>query len=405
MHVLAMVLAGGEGKRLFPLTADRAKPAVPFGGNYRLIDFALSNLVNGGIFKIVVLTQYKSHSLDRHIAQTWRLSAMLNNYVASVPAQMRRGPRWFAGSADAIFQNLNLIYDERPDYILVFGADNIYRMDPRQMLDYHVASGAGLTVAALRVPRAQASAFGVIEPTADGRIAAFREKPTNAVGLPDAPDQVLASMGNYAFTTRTLLNAVSVDASDDSSAHDLGGSIVPHLVEDGDAAVYDFTTNEVPGASDADRGYWRDVGELDAYYDAHMDLISPVPAFNLYNREWPIFSWHQPLPPAKLVADVQPGLAEDSLLSAGVIIAGGTARRSVLGPEVRIERGSLIEGSVLLDGVWVGSGAVVRNAILDKNVRIAPGAKIGVDRAADVARFTVSRNGVAAVGKGQSVDA
>jgi glucose-1-phosphate adenylyltransferase len=405
MHVLAMVLAGGEGKRLFPLTADRAKPAVPFAGNYRLIDFALSNLVNGGFFKIVVLTQYKSHSLDRHIAQTWRLSAMLNNYVASVPAQMRRGPRWFAGSADAIFQNLNLIYDERPDYILVFGADNIYRMDPRQMLDYHIKSGAGLTVAALRVPRAQASAFGVIEPTADGRIAAFREKPADPPGLPDAPDQVLASMGNYVFTTRTLLNAVSVDASDDSSAHDLGGSIVPHLVEDGDAAVYDFTTNEVPGASDADRGYWRDVGELDAYYDAHMDLISPVPAFNLYNREWPIYSWHQPLPPAKLVVDEQPGHAEDSLLSAGVIIAGGTARRSVLGPEVRIERGSLIEGSVLLDGVWVGSGAVVRNAILDKNVRIAPGAKIGVDRASDAARFTVSRNGVAAVGKGQSVDA
>jgi glucose-1-phosphate adenylyltransferase len=405
MHVLAMVLAGGEGKRLFPLTADRAKPAVPFGGNYRLIDFALSNLVNGGFFKIVVLTQYKSHSLDRHIAQTWRLSAMLNNYVASVPAQMRRGPRWFAGSADAIFQNLNLIYDERPDYIMVFGADNIYRMDPRQMLDYHIASRAGLTVAALRVPRAQASAFGVIEPTANGRIAAFREKPTNAVGLPDAPDQVLASMGNYVFTTRTLLNAVSVDASDDSSAHDLGGSIVPHLVEDGDAAVYDFTTNEVPGASDADRGYWRDVGELDAYYDAHMDLISPVPAFNLYNREWPIFSWHQPLPPAKLVVDEQPGHAEDSLLSAGVIIAGGTARRSVLGPQVRVERGSLIEGSILLDGVWVGSGAVVRNAILDKNVRIAPGAQIGVDPAADAARFTVSRNGVSAVGKGQSVDA
>jgi glucose-1-phosphate adenylyltransferase len=405
MHVLAMVLAGGEGKRLFPLTADRAKPAVPFGGNYRLIDFALSNLVNAGFFKIVVLTQYKSHSLDRHIAQTWRLSAMLNNYVASVPAQMRRGPRWFAGSADAIFQNLNLIYDERPDYILVFGADNIYRMDPRQMLDFHIASGAGLTVAALRVPRAQASAFGVIEPTADGRIAAFLEKPADPPGLPDAPDQVLASMGNYVFTTRTLLNAVSVDASDDSSAHDLGGSIVPHLVEDGDAAVYDFTTNEVPGASDADRGYWRDVGELDAYYDAHMDLISPVPAFNLYNREWPIYSWHSPLPPAKLVVDEQPGHAEDSLLSAGVIIAGGTARRSVLGPEVRIERGSLIEGSVLLDGVWVGSGAVVRNAILDKNVRIAPGARIGVDRAADAARFTVSRNGVVAVGKGQSVDA
>jgi glucose-1-phosphate adenylyltransferase len=405
VHVLAMVLAGGEGKRLFPLTADRAKPAVPFGGNYRLIDFALSNLVNGGIFKIVVLTQYKSHSLDRHIAQTWRLSTMLDNYVASVPAQMRRGPRWFAGSADAIFQNLNLIYDERPDYILVFGADNIYRMDPQQLLEHHVASGAGLTVAALRVPRAQASAFGIIDPTPSGRIATFREKPTDAVGLPDAPDQVLASMGNYVFSTRTLVNAVTVDAGDEASAHDLGSSIVPHLVEDGDAAVYDFTTNEVPGASPADSGYWRDVGELDAYYDAHMDLISPVPAFNLYNREWPIHSWHQPLPPAKIVVDDRPGQALDSLLSAGVIVAGGTVRTSVLGPEVRIERGSLVEGSVLLDGVWVGSGAVVRRAILDKNVHIAPGAQVGVDRGADAARFTVSRNGVAVIGKGQFVEA
>src|ERR687884_381569 len=203
MHVLAMVLAGGEGKRLMPLTADRAKPAVPFGGTYRLVDFVLSNIVNADFFKIVVLTQYKSHSLDRHIAQTWRLSALLNNYVASVPAQMRRGPRWFAGSADAIFQNLNLVYDESPDYILVFGADHIYRMDPQQMVAHHIKIGAGLTVAAVRAPRAESSAFGVIEPGEGGRIAAFREKPPDAAGLPDAPDQVLASMGNYVFTART----------------------------------------------------------------------------------------------------------------------------------------------------------------------------------------------------------
>ena len=403
MRVLAIVLAGGEGKRLAPLTADRAKPAVPFGGTYRLVDFVLSNLVNASFFKIVVLTQYKSHSLDRHIAQTWRLSTMLQNYVATVPAQMRRGPRWFAGSADAVFQNLNLVYDERPDYILVFGADHIYRMDPRQILDHHIASGADLTVAGVRAPLEAASSFGVIEPGPNGRIGAFREKPLDAVGLEDAEDQVLASMGNYVFTARALVDAVTSDAADETSSHDLGGSIVPAMVKRGVASYYDFMQNEVPGAVEADRGYWRDVGELDAYYDAHLDLINPVPKFNLYNLDWPIYTWQRPLPPAKFVVDERPGQAFDSLVSAGVIVSGGTVHRSVLSPEVRIEQGATVEGAILLDRVRVGRGAIVRNAILDKGVQIEDGALIGVNPEADRARFSVSPNGIVVIGKNQRV--
>jgi glucose-1-phosphate adenylyltransferase len=407
--VFGIVLAGGEGKRLAPLTADRAKPAVPFGGNYRLIDFALSNLVNAGYLQIVVLTQYKSHSLDRHISTTWRLSPLLGNYVAPVPAQMRRGPRWFLGSADAIYQNLNLLYDERPDIVAVFGADHIYRMDPRQMVDQHIESGAAVTVAALRAPLAEADQFGVIETAADGqRIAAFREKPPDAVGLPDAPDQVFASMGNYVFSAEALIDAVTRDAEDETSKHDMGGSIVPALVDRGEAHVYDFSRNEVPGASEVERGYWRDVGTLDAFYDAHMDLISVEPEFNLYNREWPILTWPDPLPPAKFVFDEDDGrrgTALDSMVCAGVVISGATVRRSVLSPGAHLHSYAEVEDSVLMQGVDVGQRAVVRRAIVDKNVRIAPGAEVGVDPAADRERFTISAGGVVVIPKGATVAA
>jgi glucose-1-phosphate adenylyltransferase len=409
MNVFGIVLAGGEGKRLAPLTADRAKPAVPFGGNYRLIDFALSNLVNAGFRRIVVLTQYKSHSLDRHIAQTWHLSALLGNYVTPVPAQMRRGPYWFSGSADAIYQNLNLLHDEKPDYVAVFGADHIYRMDPQQMLDQHIETGAAVTVAALRAPLSQADQFGVVEAAPDGHtITAFREKPKDAVGLPDAPDQVFASMGNYLFTCDALIEAVTSDADASASSHDMGGNIVPMLVESGAAHVYDFSKNHVPGESERDHGYWRDVGTLDAFYDAHMDLVSVDPVFNLYNMEWPILTWQEPLPPAKFVfdEDARRGHAIDSMVCAGVVISGAVARMSVLSPGVHLHSFAEVEASVLMQDVDVGRDAVVRRAILDKNVRVEPGAQVGVDHDLDRERgFAISEGGVTVVGKGAVVTA
>jgi len=407
-NVFGIVLAGGEGKRLMPLTADRAKPAVPFGGHYRLVDFALSNLVNAGFLRIVVLTQYKSHSLDRHITTVWRLSPLLGNYVTPVPAQQRMGPYWYAGSADAIYQSLNLISDERPDYVCVFGADHIYRIDPEQMVARHIEWGGGVTVAGIRAPLAEASQLGVIEPAADGHtISAFREKPTDAVGLPDAPDQVYASMGIYVFNTKTLVDAVTEDAADKRSRHDLGGNIVPMLTARGEAHVYDFLANDVPGVAEDERGYWRDVGTLDAYFDAHMDLVSTVPAFNLYNRSWPIHTWHDPLPPAKFVVEEEgrTGHAVSSMICAGVIVSGGRVRRSVLSPGVRVHSYAQVERSVLLNDVEIGRNAVIRNAILDKGVRVAPGAEIGVDLERDRERFTVSDAGVVVIGKNATVDA
>ncbi|AOZ72800.1 glucose-1-phosphate adenylyltransferase [Boudabousia tangfeifanii] len=404
--VLAIVLAGGEGKRLMPLTVDRAKPAVPFAGHYRLIDFSLSNIVNSGFLKVVVLTQYKSHSLDRHVTITWRMSTLLGNFVAPVPAQQRMGKHWYLGSADAIYQSMNIVNDEMPDYIVITGADNIYRMDFDQMLRHHIDSGLPCTVAGIRQPLSLANQFGVIE-AENGKIVNFLEKPDNAQGLPDAPDQVLASMGNYIFSTKELKEALEKDAADPDSKHDMGGNIVPYFVSQGAAGVYDFINNEVPGSLERDRDYWRDVGTLDAYYEANMDLISINPVFNLYNSDWPVYTGlGGSLPPAKFVygSSDRMGIAIDSIVSPSVIISGGKVQRSVLSPGVYVHSWADVSGSVLMHNARIGRGAVVHRAILDKNCVVEPGAQIGVDLDHDRERgLTVTESGIVVAPKGMVI--
>ena len=397
--VLVMVLAGGEGKRLLPLTNDRAKPAVPFGGTYRIIDFALSNFANAGYLKIVVLTQYKSHSLDRHISQTWRFSTLLDNYVTPVPAQMRRGPQWFQGSADAVYQNLNLIYDERPDIVAVFGADHIYRMDPRQMVEQHRASGAGVTVAAIPVPREEASQFGVIEADHDGRILAFHENSSTPPTMPGDDTRCLASMGNYVFDTQTLIDIVTPNEAE--PLVDMGGDVIPALTKQGVARVYDFSTNVIPGQDERENGYWRDVGTIDAYYEANMDLIAPVPVFNLYNERWPVSTYRKALPPAKVSRGVggEPAFVDGSLLSQGSIVSGSHVEHSIISPRVFIDHDAHVTDSIIMEGVHIGAGARLNRCIVDKNVVIPKFERIGLDRDADSERYTVSDNGIVVIEK------
>ncbi|HYQ75903.1 glucose-1-phosphate adenylyltransferase [Cellulomonas sp.] len=408
-RILAIVLAGGEGKRLMPLTAARAKPAVPFGGIYRLVDFALSNLVNSRYLHIIVLTQYKSHSLDRHVSKTWRMSTLLGNYVSPVPAQQRVGKHWYLGSADAIYQCLNILDDERPDIVVVVGADHVYRMDFSQMVDQHIATGAEMTVAGIRQPIAMADQFGVIETAADDptKITAFREKPADPVGLPDSPGEILASMGNYVVNTDALIRAVTEDAENPSSRHDMGGDLVPAFVERGTAAVYDFINNDVPGSTDRDRQYWRDVGTLDSYYDANQDLISIEPVFNLYNDAWPLYTGYTGLPPAKFVhaGAGRLGHAADSIVSPGVIVSGATVSGSVLSPGVYLHSWAQVTDSVLMDGVIVNRYAQVHRAILDKNVVVHERARVGIDREHDLERgFTVTESGITVVPKGAVIE-
>jgi glucose-1-phosphate adenylyltransferase len=399
-RILGLVLAGGAGRSLAPLTAGRPKAAVPFGGFYRLVDFALSNLVNAQIRRNFVLTQYKCQSLHRHITTTWQLNDLVDSYVIPVPAQQRLGPYWQAGSADAIHQSLNLIDSERPDLVVVIGADHVYRMDPRQMIEQHRASGAGVTVSAVPVPRRNAAGFGVIRTAADGRrIDDFLEKPDDVRGLPDRP---FVSMGVYVFDCDVLVEAIRKDAADDDSQHSLGGNIVPRLVRERAAHYYDFSTNQVPGAQPRDLGYWRELGTLDSYFKAHMDLCAMEPAFNVYNTKWPILTHVHARPPARLTGE--DGRAINSVICNDVIVSNGLVRDSVLSPGVRTDEGSQLLRSVLLQNVRVGRRATIRDAILDKNVVVQDGASVGVDKEQDRARgFTVSAGGVTVVGKGQVV--
>jgi glucose-1-phosphate adenylyltransferase len=406
-RVLGIVLAGTPGRRLTPLTAERAKAAVPFGGVYRLVDFALSNLVNAGIRRICVLTQYKSHSLDQHLATAWGLSSTLGDHVTPVPAQQWLGPRWQAGSADAIYQSLSLVDEHRPDLVVVCGADHVYRMDPMQMIDQHMALGAGVTVSAIPMPRPEATEFGVVQAAADGHsIKEFLEKPACPPGRAGRPDEALVSMGIYVFHPDVLIEALHKDAADDDSGHSMGGDIIPRLAREGAAHAYDFRQNKVPGACARDRWYWRELGTIDSYFSTHMDLCAVNPPFNLYNDRWPIVTRVPCQPPAKFVHEDgdQPGRAANSVVSNGVIVSGGLVSNSVLSPGVRVDSRSRVNRAVILQNTHVHRGAVVENAILDKDVAVLAGATVGVDKEHDRARgFEVSTGGVTVVSKGQVV--
>jgi len=403
-RILVMVLAGGEGKRLYPLTLDRAKPAVPFGGRYRIIDIVLSNFVNSGLTRIKVLTQYKSASLEEHIARDWRLAPILDQFIEAIPAQQRTGKTWYRGSADAVWQCQHVIDDDKPELVCIFGGDHVYKMDVRQMLALHQEMGADAMVAAIPVPRHTARDFGVIEVGDDGRIVAFHEKKEDPPSMPGDPSRCLASMGNYTFRTDVLLRELREDQSIEASRHDFGRDILPHLVEKGGAIfAYDFANNTVPGEDGSNRGYWRDIGTIDAYWEAQMDLIEIHPQFNLYNFRWPIRTGATHDPPSKFVfrdeAQARVGIATDSLVSHGCIISGGRIHRSVLGIGCRVNSFSEVEESVLFEGVRVGRHAKIRRAIIDKDVEIPAGIVIGYDREADRQRFFVTELGTVVIPK------
>ncbi|MFV1951367.1 MAG: glucose-1-phosphate adenylyltransferase [Nitrospinota bacterium] len=399
---LVMILAGGEGKRLYPLTRERAKPSVPFGGRYRIIDFVLNNFINSGFFKIKILTQFKSESLNNHISNGWHLSHKLGQYIDTVPAQMKRGRDWYKGTADAIYQNLNIIIDENPDYVFVFGGDHIYKMDVRQMLSFHIRKKADLTIAAIPKPIDEAGPFGVIETDKNWRVIGFEEKPENPAPLPKNPKKALVSMGNYIFNKDIIIEELKRDAQEQTD-HDFGKDILAGIFKKYKLYVYNFTKNTITGSVKYEKKYWRDVGDIDAYWQANMDLISVSPLFDLYNSEWPLRTYYPTLPPAKFVfADRHKdriGIATDSLVSEGCIISGGQINRSVLSPMVRINSYSYVSESILFEGVNVGRYARIKRAIIDKFVNIPPEMEIGYNLKKDRKRFYVTKSGIVVIPK------
>lgn len=402
---LVMILAGGEGKRLYPLTKDRAKPAVPFGGRYRIIDFVLNNFINSGFFKIKVLTQYKSDSLNKHITRGWALSPFLNQFVDLAPAQMRTGLDWYRGTADAIYQNVFHITDENPKYVCIFGGDHIYKMDVSQMLDFHKCNEADLTISAIPIPIEEAHEFGIIEVDDNWRLTNFVEKPKEKPkSIPGNPNYCLASMGNYIFDKDILLNALDNDERVENSSHDFGKNVIPMLLEDGKSIfVYNFASNEFPGMTDGERGYWRDVGSIDAYWQANMDLLDSAPELNLYSREWPIRTFNYNYPPAKFIWSEgdRVGMATNSMVSEGCIVSGGGLSRCVLSPRVRVNSYSQVSESILMENVEIGRYSRIKRAIIDKNVDIPPNTRIGFNREEDEKRgFYVSPSGITVVPKG-----
>ena len=402
LKIMGLILAGGKGSRLQPLTRERAKPAVPFGGKYRIIDFVLSNFINSGIHSIYVLVQFRSQSLLQHLNEGWTFGGMLNEqFIIPVPAQMRTpGETWYRGTADAVHQNANLIEQSRPDIVTLFGADHIYLMDVRQMIEAHVRRKAGVSIAALPVDKKYAKDFGVLEVDEDGRIKAFIEKDPDAPTMPGDPTKVLASMGNYIFNTDLLLEMVGADARNETSSHDFGKDILPGLIGQIDMFAYDFQTNRVPGDPVERAPYWRDVGTLDAYYEASMDMRAIDPPLNIFNRDWPVRTASFPSPPAKFAFDEdgRRGQAIDSIVSGGCIISGATIRRSVLGRWVYVHSRATVEDSVLFDNVDIGRGARIRNAILEKNARIPENAFIGYDAEEDAKTYQVTESGIVVIG-------